>query len=104
MSLQERKFLYKTETVNGNRELDYIRTTINSIDMRKIDKYRITAATENRPDLISNIFYGNYNMGWLIHIHNNIIDPFTEYKVGRVIDIPSIDDYYRHYNRNARGA
>jgi hypothetical protein len=102
MSLEERKRLYETATVDGNRELDYLKTSITSMNLKTVDKYRITSATANRPDLIANIYYGNYNLGWLLHAHNNILDPLTEYSVGRVIDIPSIDDYYRHYNRNAR--
>jgi hypothetical protein len=102
MSLEERKRLYDVAVVDGNRELDLLKTSITSMNLRTIDKYRITAATANRPDLIANMYYGNYNLGWLIHIQNDILDPLTEYYIGRVIDIPSIDDYYRHYNRNAR--
>lgn len=102
MSLEHRKTFYQTAMIDGNRELDYLQNRLMGMELKTMDKFRITAGTVNRPDLISNIFFGTYNLGWLLHHHNNILDPLTEYYIGRVIEIPSLDDYYRYYNRNAR--
>lgn len=102
MSLEQRKFFYKKTEFDGNIELDYLKTSLVNMKLSTIDKYKITAATVSRPDLISNIYYGNYDFGWLIHWHNNIQNPLTEYHIGKVIEIPSLDDYYRFYNRNAK--
>lgn len=102
MSLEQRKYFYTKTTFNDNIEFDYLKTKLINLNLSTIDKYKITAATVNRPDLISNIYYGSYDFGWLIHWHNQIENPINEYYIGRTINIPSLDDYYRFYNRNAR--
>jgi hypothetical protein len=102
MSLEERKYFYTKTEYDGNIEFDYLKNKLINLNLSTIDKYKITAATANRPDLISNIYYGSYNFGWLIHYHNDNLNPFTDYTIGTVVNIPSLDDYYRFYNRNAR--
>jgi len=102
MSLVQRKYFYAETMVNGNKELDFIKTPINEMDLSRVGTYLVTAPTEGRPDLISNVVFGNYDFGWLLSLYNEILDPFTEYYIGREILIPSLDDYYRFYNRYAR--
>lgn len=101
MSMDDRRVFYKS-TINfeGNIELDYLRTVINKMKLSTVAEMRMTAAYANRPDLVSLHSYGSYNYGWLISLHNKILNPFTEYNIGKVIKIPSLDDYYRFYNRN----
>jgi len=50
----------------------------------------IPAGYEHRPDLISNLFYGNPTLDWLICYYNNISDPFNQLNVGDRILIPNI--------------
>lgn len=102
MSLTQRKYFYEPTMVNGNRELDYLDATIQKMNLRQDATYVVTAATQGRPDLIANIVYGNYDLGWLISYYNDILDPFTEYSIGKELRIPSLDDYYRFFNRSAR--
>lgn len=103
MALDDRTSFYGHVTrLNGDVELDYIDTRINGMYLKTAGTVRITAALVNRPDLISLKSYGTYNFGWLISLHNNILDPFSEYSLGRIVDIPSLDDYYRYYNRNKK--
>ena len=102
MALDDRKTFYRKRiSPSGNIEIDYLRTRINDMKLRTISRFRITAATAGRPDLISQKAYGSYNFGWLIALHNKMMNPFDEYSVGRTINIPSLDDYYKFYNRNS---
>jgi hypothetical protein len=45
---------------------------------------------ESRPDLISNVYYGNSDLGWLIMYANGITDPFEELYLNRKLKIPKI--------------
>lgn len=101
MSLEDRKTFYRKRiSPEQNIEIDYLRTSINEMKLRTVDEMRLNAAMAGRPDLISKKAYGSYNFGWLIALHNGIMNPFEEYKIGRMIKIPSLDDYYKFYNRN----
>ena len=42
---------------------------------------------ENRPDLISNVFYGTPKHWWLLMMVNNITDPFEGFQVNQRIVI-----------------
>jgi hypothetical protein len=99
---EERKYYYTPVYVDGNRELDYLRTSLPLMKLETATTHRITAGTENRPDMIAKIFYDNYDLGWLLHWHNGIVDPITEYSIGKVINIPYIDDYYQFFNRYSK--
>jgi hypothetical protein len=101
-SFEQRKYYYTPVAVNGNRELDFLKSSLPLLKMTTATYHRITTSTANRSDLISKIYYDNYDLGWLISIHNDITDPFTEYAVGREIAIPFIDDYYQFFNRYAK--
>jgi hypothetical protein len=99
-SMEKRGSFYKKTEDSGSIEYDYLKTRINSINLTTVDTIRITSIYENRPDLISLKYYGSYNYGWLVSMHNEILNPFEDYHIGRVIKIPSLEDYYRFYNRN----
>lgn len=102
MSITVRKYFYEEATVDGNKELDYLTSTLLDIDLRTQEFYTVDATTENRPDLISLMYYGNYDLGWLLCVHNKFQDPLTDFYVGRRVAIPSLTEYYQYYNRNTR--
>lgn len=102
MAITLRKYYYDEVTVDGNKELDYLTSRLNGMSLETRDFHRIDAVTEDRPDLISLKYYGNYHLGWLIAEHNNILDPVEGFKINTVLRIPSLDEYYQYYNRNTR--
>lgn len=103
MALWERQYYYDAiRTDVDTVELDYLTTNINKMDLETVDYFTVDAATENRIDLISLKFYGNYHFGWLIGLHNNIEDITNGFPIGTRVALPSIDEYYRFYNRNTR--
>lgn len=102
MSIDKRTRLYERIEVDGNEELDYLDASIDKLDLDSTRRYRIPQALEYRPDLISYKFFGNFNLGWLIAIHNDMLDPIFEFESGKEIKIPSIDQYFRFYKRNAK--
>lgn len=83
-------------------ELDYLNTNILNMNLSTVDTFTVTQATKYRPDLISLRFFGNYNMGWLISLHNGFIEGVFDYEVGVTVNIPSMNEYARFVNRNAR--
>jgi|SRR5579859_847258 len=52
--------------------------------------YTVENFYTGRPDLISNVFYGDVRFHWFICQYNNIIDPFGEIVAGRILLIPTI--------------
>lgn len=104
MSMKERKWFFEEATVNGNIELDYLNPNYIEMDLETATTFVIPKVFENRPDLISLRFYGNYHLGWLIAHHNNFLDPIFDFSFGKEIDIPDLDEYFRFYKAYARGA
>ncbi len=102
MSMTTRKFFFDEVTVDGNVELDFLKTRLNKLNIKTFDMYRIDAVTAGRPDLVSLKYYGTYDLGWLICEHNKFKDPINDLSIGRVIQIPSLTEYYQFYNRNTR--
>lgn len=102
MSIKTRKYMYQIETVDNNEELDYLDTPLDKLDLSTLQTVMISGPFVNRPDLISLKMYGNYHMGWLIALHNDFLDPVFDFYLGREIDIPDLDEYYRFYNANSR--
>lgn len=102
MTISVRKYFFDEVMVNGNTELDFIKGSIPDMDLRTVDFFTVTASTEDRLDLISFKYYGSYDFGWLIAEHNDLLDPVSEVKIGLVLKIPSMTDYYQYYNRNTR--
>lgn len=50
----------------------------------------VPAGFENRPDLISDLFYGTPGYWWLLMQVNNVPDPFEGFNVGDRILIPKL--------------
>ena len=77
--------IYYTE----NKLLTFSSYKKNETIFRKEDKYYVvTAGTEYRPDLVSNIAYGTVDFWWKIMEANNIKDIF-DFKSGLNIRIPN---------------
>ncbi len=51
--------------------------------------YIIKPEEENRPDIISQKFFGTPHLDWVICIFNHIKDPLKEFTAGKKIVIPS---------------
>lgn len=102
MTALNRRSLFKTNTVNGNQELDYLDNSIVDMSLTTVKTIYINDAFSGRPDLVAFRFLGDFNFGWLIAWHNNLADPIGELVPGKKIEIPSIEEYYRYINRNRK--
>lgn len=102
MSIRRRQNLYTKVMFDRNEELDLLDTALPRMELDTMDRYRVTQVTEKRLDLISFKYYSSYDYGWLIAEHNDILNPFDEVVVGKVLRIPSLDSFYRFYNRNRK--
>lgn len=100
---EARKYFFEPTVVDGATELDFLKTSLVNMTLETALTYNVTSATENRADLISKIFFDNYDLAWLIHHHNGFLDPISDYYIGREIKIPYLDDYYQFYNRHSKG-
>ena len=113
-TIEKRGRLYgkvTTSVINGKRfevedgidtEYDFLDTSISSMNLSRSSVFTVTEATKYRPDLISMKLFGTFHLGWLIARYNNMMDDRMEFTVGRTINIPNIDEYYRFINRNSR--
>jgi hypothetical protein len=103
MAVTRRFDLYKTALITDNKELDYLDTKIyEAKDINGYAYYTVTQSTESRLDLISFIHYNTVDLWWLIAQYNDILDPFEEIVMGRVLLIPALPDYYKFYNENSQ--
>jgi hypothetical protein len=53
--------------------------------------YKMEAKYENRPDLLSYLFYNDVSLWWLICQYNDILNPLEELKEGKMLFIPSLN-------------
>ena len=99
-----KKSLYKPVLLNDNKELDYIDTNISDMlnDIKSFTYYTVPQYAEGRMDIVSFIHYETVAFWWLISYYNNIIDPVEELFTGRILKIPSLQEYYKFYNANSR--
>jgi hypothetical protein len=51
---------------------------------------RLPIQHAHRPDLISNLFYGNVKWWWMILQSNGFNDPFEQLNAGDIIRIPKL--------------
>lgn len=65
-------------------------------------RFLVNGKYANRPDLISNDFYGEQGYWWMILKFNGVCDVFTELVSGVVIDLPSINDLNRYIEKNTK--
>lgn len=77
-----------TETLNGYLEW-WERYTFKTDPSDIV--YTVENFYENRPDLISSVFYGEPRYWWFIAQYNKILDPYSEITAGRILLIPSPD-------------
>lgn len=101
--LNNRQRLWKKVVVDGNLEYDYLGN--GNIDFREMvtdHTYVVTGPVVNRIDMISYKIYGTVDLWWLICAVNDIMDPFTELTLGRVLKVPTIDAYYEFFNKKIR--
>lgn len=79
-----------------------IPATLNQWDMLIVPKnsnsFVVTAAEENRIDLIATKVYGSAGLYWVICYANNIADPLTEITVGRLLTIPDLASLFTYPN------
>jgi len=76
----------KTTTIVNSEVFDTILENINNIYDYEIGF--VPTGYEHRPDLISNVFYGDPGYYWLLMLVNNIYDPMEGFFVGQRIKIP----------------
>jgi len=87
-----------TNTIFDNILGIYYHETINNkqIPVMNTDTYyTINVTTENRLDIIANMFYNMPSFWWIIAIANNITDSFNV-PIGTVLRIPEITSLYEN--------
>lgn len=99
--IERRKYLYRKEEVDGVKELDYLQTPIIEMRIKAVRRVRVTQSTQYRPDLLSKQVFDDYNYGWLLMDFNNILDPYDELTAGKILEIPSLSEYFNFFNTNA---
>ncbi len=88
-SLGSVDYTHKGKIIPSNVGSPVFDTFISNIeDTLELTVGHIPAGFEHRPDLISNLFYGNASYWWLIMLVNNIADPFEGLNVGDRILLP----------------
>lgn len=75
-----------SDVVTSQEFQDYIL----SLDSIPYQTGSIPPGYENRPDLISNLFYYTPKMDWLILWFNNLDDPFQNLNISEKILIPKL--------------
>lgn len=100
--LTDRKSLYGSVLVDGNKEKDYLDTSVIDWKPSRYTEFLVPQYCESRLDIISFIHYSVVDLWWLIAMANDIIDPHTEVKTGMILKIPSVQEYYSLYNRVAK--
>jgi len=75
-------------TEQANNKIEWWEKTIFERDETDI-AYAIEKFYEGRLDLIASAFYNEPRYWWVIAQYNNIMDPFSEIKEGRILLIPS---------------
>lgn len=100
-NMDSTKFFYKEKDFTVFKELDYLDTELVKINLNTVSVFVVSAPFVHRPDLVSYRLFGSYNYGWLIALHNDFLDPVMELTLGKNINVPDIDQYFRFYNRNS---
>lgn len=100
MTLENRLNLYKTYTVNGNQELDYLDSAFAGKSFTEMTRYTVAQEDIGRLDLVSMKFYKTPRLWWIIAQQNNILDINSEMQVGMTLSIPDINSFYDFYNVN----
>ena len=114
LSKYNRSRYFNTYEVNNKSELDLLSfkwlrfNDFIAKSGKNALSYKIENQYENRPDLISDRFYGNTEYWWIIANINFIIKPYSEFTAGKVIAIPRLIDIESYYseilNRQRKGS
>jgi len=75
----------------GTLLLDYLSAKYQKTlqEIQQFAYYTIGIAGESRPDIISNLVYGQSDLWWIICMYNGITNPIYELTVGKKIKIPN---------------
>lgn len=85
---------YKRAVVTSNRSnknFIILRRPIEITEDQGDTFITITQEILKRPDLISQVAYGNSEYWWVIYEFNNIRDPLFELKLNQILRIPAIE-------------
>jgi hypothetical protein len=95
---------YEKVTIDSIPQLDFLDTKINGfIPKNPVGYYQVSQQDISRLDKISHNAYGNTSYWWIICLHNNIKNPFSEISVGDILEIPTLADIHELYrNRKLR--
>ena len=77
----------KVTTTSVGSEYDDFLLTLNGKEARE---GRMPKFVENRPDLVSNIFYSTPGYWWYPMQYNSVFDPFENLNAGARINIPEL--------------
>jgi hypothetical protein len=58
------------------------------LDSKYIRAFKVTSATEGRPDKIAKVLYGTSLLSWVLLAYNNVTEPFGWPKSGTIIQYP----------------
>lgn len=102
MATTDKKNFYKKVNIEGSVEFDFLDSELPFMDLKITRQFKIKGYNQFRADLISYEIYETPDVWWLILLANDIVDPFEELYMGRVLDIPSLSDYYKFRNKYAK--
>lgn len=91
--------MFKQIQTDRTLELDYLDNLYYDMVLPTTQTIIIDSVFAERPDRIAYKMLGDFNLGWLICWHNDIDDPVNDLQIGKVIDIPSVQEFYRYLNK-----
>jgi len=103
-NLKDRTLLFVENEVDFNLEFDIMDKV--SIDYNAFPTLETTVVVRQhhllRIDLLSYDVYSSSYYWWLLADRNDIIDVGTELYIGRILQVPSLSDYFDFYNKNIK--
>jgi len=91
----KRTRFYKSFTIDGVRELDFLYNSLSTFPMVYAPGYyRVVDSDIPDAGLISYKVYGTVDFWWILLLVNNIDNPFTELTPGLLLTIPHKLDIY----------
>lgn len=102
MSIKTRSEIYESFEVDGNLEKDPLSSTIHRERFSNEGWFIVRQQHVGRLDLVSSKRFRTPDLDWLIAQENDILDPLNDMYVGQRLRIPSLDSYYKFYNRTVR--
>lgn len=91
----ERTRFFEKVIVDNRQQHDFLFHTLSNFKIKnQVTLYRVDSTDILRPDLISFKNYGNVKFWWFILFVNGIQDPFKDIKVGMLLEIPDLLDFF----------